>query len=136
MTEKDVCQGSCSDDIRTYVSIEPEKDFNVGSLAIKKGGAMEEHIIDVVRYGACVSTLIISVIAMYKADDNNAMRRLSALLGAVLILFNEEIGRITYLLIGSLIELWITLMGVGFVLIAGLIIMFLPVIGAFRWLKS
>ncbi len=97
---------------------------------------MEEHIIDVVRYGVCVSTLIISVIAMFKADDNNAMRRLSALLGAILIFFNEEIGRITYLLIGSLIELWITLMGVGFVLIAGLIIMFLPVIWAFRWLKS
>ena len=97
---------------------------------------MEEHIINVVRYGVCISTLIISVIAMLKADDNHAMRRLSAALGAVLIYFNEEIGRITYLLIGSFIEFCITLMGVGFVLIAGLVIMFLPVKWAFRWLKS
>ncbi len=97
---------------------------------------MEEHIIEVVRYGVCVTSLIVAVIAMIKADDNHAMRRLSALLAAVLIYFNEEIGHITYLAIGSTIELLITLMGVGFVLIAGIIIMLLPAILAFRWLKS
>ena len=97
---------------------------------------MEEHIIDVVRYGVCITSLILAVIMMIKADDNHAMRRLSAILAAILIFFNEEIGRITYLLIGSFIEFCITLMGVGFVLIAGLVIMFLPVLWAFRWLKS
>lgn len=97
---------------------------------------MEEHIIEVVRYGVCVTTLIISIIAMIKADDNNAMRRLSALLAAVLIYFNKDIGQFTYLAIGSFIELWITAVGVGFVFVAGIVVMALPVIVAFRWLKS
>ena len=80
---------------------------------------MEKHIIEVVRYGVCVTTLIISIIAMIKADDNNAMRRLSALLAAVLIYFNKDIGQFTYLAIGSFI-----------------VVMALPVIVAFRWLRS
>ena len=80
-------------------------------------------------------TLIITIIAMIKADDNNAMRRLSALLAAVLIYFNKEIGQITYLAIGAFIELWITAVVAGFVFVAGIVVMALPIIAAFRWMR-
>ena len=49
---------------------------------------MEMHIIDIVRFATCILSLIIAIVAMIKADDNNAMRRLSALLAGVLIFFN------------------------------------------------
>lgn len=62
---------------------------------------MEAHIIDIVRFATCLLTLIIAVVAMIKADDNNAMRRLSAVLAAVIVYFNEQIGLMVYLLIGS-----------------------------------
>ena len=55
---------------------------------------MEMHIIDIVRFATCILSLIIAIVAMIKADDNNAMRRLSALLAGVLISFNEQIGSI------------------------------------------
>ena len=61
---------------------------------------MEMHIIDIVRFATCILSFIIAIVAMIKADDNNAMRRLSALLAGVLIFFNEQIGSMVYLLIG------------------------------------
>ena len=53
---------------------------------------MEMHIIDIVRFATCILSLIIAIVAMIKADDNNAMRRLLALLAGVLISFNEQIS--------------------------------------------
>lgn len=95
---------------------------------------MEQHIIDVIRFGFCISSLAIAVAAMVKADDNNAMRRLTAALEAVIIFFNEQIGQTVYLLIGSTIEVLIAMMGLGFVLIAGIVIMLLPALAALRWM--
>lgn len=95
---------------------------------------MEEHIIEIVRFGVCGVILIIGLILMYKADDNHAMRRLSALLSAVMIYFNNEIGHLVYLVIGALIELWFSLMGLGFILICGVVVMILPVLWVISWM--
>ena len=90
---------------------------------------MEMHIIDIVRFATCILSLIIAIV-----DDNNAMRRLSALLAGVLISFNEQIGSIVYLLIGSSIELLIATAGVGFVIVLTVVIMVLPILAVIRWL--
>lgn len=94
---------------------------------------MEAHIINIVRFMVCFLSLITAIIAMLKADDNNAMRRLSAVLAAVLIYFNEQIGSMTYLTIGSTIEALITTAGVGFVLILAASVMILPIVFLVRW---
>lgn len=95
---------------------------------------MEAHIIDIVRFATCLMALITAIAAMIKADDNNAMRRLSAVLAAVLIYFNEQIGAMVYLIIGSTIETLIATAGVGFILILAAVIMILPFIAIIRWL--
>lgn len=95
---------------------------------------MEMHIIDIVRFATCILSLIIAIVAMIKADDNNAMRRLLALLAGVLISFNEQIGSMAYLLIGSSIELLIATAGVGFVIVLTAVIMVLPILAVIRWL--
>lgn len=95
---------------------------------------MEMHIIDIVRFATCILSFIIAIVAMIKADDNNAMRRLSALLAGVLIFFNEQIGSMVYLLIGSSIELLIATAGVGFVIVLTAVIMVLPIFAVIRWL--
>lgn len=94
---------------------------------------MEVHIINIVRFAVCMLALIIAVTAMIKADENNAIRRLSAMLAAVLIYFNEVIGSMVYLLIGSAIETLIAAAGVGFVLVLAIVIMLLPLIAVIRW---
>jgi len=95
---------------------------------------MEVHIINIVRFITCLSALIIAIIAMVKAEDNNAIRRISAVLAGVLIYFNRQIGSIVYLTIGSTIEAFIATAGVGFVLILVIVIMLLPILFIFRWL--
>ena len=95
---------------------------------------MEMHIIDIVRFATCILSLIIAIVAMIKADDNNAMRRLLALLAGVLISFNEQIGSMVSLLIGSSIELLIATAGVGFVIVLTAVIMVLPILAVIRWL--
>ena len=95
---------------------------------------MEVHIINIVRFITCLSALIIAIIAMVKAEDNNAIRRISAVLAGVLIYFNRQIGSIVYLTIGSTIEAFIATTGVGFVLILAIVIMLLPILFIFRWL--
>ena len=95
---------------------------------------MEVHIINIVRFITCLLTLIIAIIAMVKAEDNNAIRRISAVLAGVLIYFNRQIGSIVYLTIGSTIEAFIATAGVGFVLILVIVIMLLPILFIFRWL--
>lgn len=95
---------------------------------------MEAHIISIVRFMVCSLSLITAIVAMVKADDNNAMRRLSAVLAAVLIYFNEQIGSMAYLTIGSTIEALITSAGVGFVLILAATVMIFPIVFLVRWL--
>lgn len=95
---------------------------------------MEAHIISIVRFMVCFLSLSTAIVAMLKADDNNAMRRLSAVLAAVLIYFNEQIGSMAYLTIGSTIEALITSAGVGFVLILAVTVMIFPIVFLVRWL--
>ena len=95
---------------------------------------MEAHIINIVRFAVYSFSLITAIVAMIKADDNNAMRRLSAVLAAVLIYFNEQIGSMAYLTIGSTIEALVATAGVGFVLILAAVVMLFPFIGILRWL--
>lgn len=95
---------------------------------------MEAHIINIVRFMVCFLSLSTAIVAMLKADDNNAMRRLSAVLAAVLIYFNEQIGSMTYLTIGSTIEALIATAGVGFVLILTASVMIFPIVFLIRWL--
>lgn len=95
---------------------------------------MEAHIISIVRFMVCSLSLVTAIVAMVKADDNNAMRRLSAVLAAVLIYFNEQIGSMAYLTIGSTIEALVTSAGVGFVLILAATVMIFPIVFLVRWL--
>ena len=95
---------------------------------------MEEHIINIVRFAVCLLSLITAIVAMMKADDNNAMRRLSAILAGVLIFFNEQIGSLAYLTIGSTIETLLATAGVGFVLTFAVVVMIFPIIMIVRWL--
>ena len=93
---------------------------------------MEAHIISIVRFAVCLLTLIIAAVAMFKADDNNAMRRLSAALAAVIIYFNEQIGEKVYLTIGSIMEALAATAGLGFVLALLIVIVLLPFIIVLR----
>ncbi|MDO5415484.1 MAG: hypothetical protein Q4F78_08480 [Bacillota bacterium] len=95
---------------------------------------MEAHIINVVRFAVCLLSLVTAIVAMVKADDNNAMRRLSAVLAGVLIYFNEQIGSMAYLTIGSTIEALMATAGVGFVLALAIVVMLFPFIFIIRWL--
>lgn len=95
---------------------------------------MEAHIINIVRFETCLLVLITAIVAMLKANDNNAMRRLSTALAAVIIYFNEQIGSMVYLTIGSTIEALIATAGVGFVIILVVVVMLLPFIIVIHWL--
>lgn len=95
---------------------------------------MEEHIINIVRFAVCLLSLIAAIVAMVKADDNNAMRRLVAILAAIIILFNEQVGEGVYFVIVSTIETLLALSGVGFVLVVAVIFMLLPIFILIRWL--
>ena len=89
---------------------------------------MEDHIINIVRFAVCLLSLIIAIILMIKADDNNAMRRLVAILTAIIVFFNEQIGEGVYLILISTIETLLALSGVGFILLAAVVVMLLPII--------
>ena len=89
---------------------------------------MEDHIINIVRFAVCLLSLIISIVLMIKADDNNAMRRLVAILTAIIVFFNEQIGEGVYLILISTIETLLALSGVGFILLAAVVVMLLPII--------
>jgi hypothetical protein len=95
---------------------------------------METHIIEIVRFAVCIMALLTAVVLMIKVDDNNAMRRLVVALAVVLIYFNKQIGIVTYLLIGSVLETLIAAMGVTFVVIILILIMVFPLIALLKWL--
>jgi len=62
---------------------------------------MEQNIIEIVRFAVCI---LVAIVLMVKADDNNIMRRLAVAFAAFLVYCNEQIGVMTYLLIGSTLE--------------------------------
>lgn len=94
---------------------------------------MEQYIIEIVRFAVCIMAILAAIVLMIKADDNNIMRRLAVAFAALLVYFNEQIGVITYLLIGSTLETLIAAMGVTFVIIMAVVIMILPAVALFRW---
>lgn len=94
---------------------------------------MEAHIINIMRFGICILTLAVSVRAMIRTASPK-IRRLTAVLAAVLIFFNEKAGEAAYLVFGSLLEMTAAVVALGFVLVAGIMIMLLPVVGLIRWL--
>lgn len=94
---------------------------------------MEAHIISIVRFATCSLVLITAIVVMLKADDNNAMRRLSAALAAVLIYFNKQIGTMVYLTIGSTIEALVVSAGIGFVIALAVVVILLPFIIVIYW---
>lgn len=95
---------------------------------------MEAHIISIFRFAVCLFSMIIAIVAMIKASDNDAFRRLSAILAAMVIFFNVEIGEKLYLMVGSTIEVIAATAGIGFVLVLLAVVMFLPLIFIIRWL--
>ena len=94
---------------------------------------MEAHIINIMRFGLCILTLAVSVRVMIRTASPK-IRRLTAVLAAVLIFFNEKAGEAAYLIFGSLLEMTAAVVALGFVLIAGIMIMLLPAVGLIRWL--
>lgn len=94
---------------------------------------MEQHIIEIVRFAVCIIAILVAIVLMVKADDNNIMRRLAVAFAALLVYCNEQIGVMTYLLIGSTLEALMAAMGVTFVVILAITIMILPLVALFRW---
>lgn len=94
---------------------------------------MEAHIIEIVRFLVCLSAVIVAVAVMIKLDDNDAVRRLTAALAAALIFFNQQIGVLAYLLLGSVLETLIAVMGVAFVVVLVAVIAFFPLVAMIRW---
>lgn len=94
---------------------------------------MEQHIIEIVRFAVCIMAILVAIVLMIKADDNNLMRRLAFAFAAFLVYCNEQIGVMTYLLIGSTLETLMAAMGVTFVIVLAVVIMVLPLVALFRW---
>lgn len=94
---------------------------------------MEQHIIEIVRFAVCIIAILAAILLMIKADDNNIMRRLAVAFAVFLVYFNEQIGEMTYLLIGSTLETLMAAMGVTFVIILAVVMMVLPLVALFRW---
>ena len=94
---------------------------------------MEQHIIEIVRFAVCIIAILAAILLMVKADDNNIMRRLAVAFAVLLVYFNEQIGEMTYLLIGSTLEALMAAMGVMFVVVLAVTIMILPLVALFRW---
>ena len=94
---------------------------------------MEQHIIEIVRFAVCIMAILVAIVLVVKADDNNLMRRLAVAFAALLVYCNEQIGMMTYLLIGSTLETLMAAMGVTFVIIMAVVIMILPLVALFRW---
>lgn len=96
---------------------------------------LQTRIVAIIRFAVCFLSLVIGIVVMLRADDNNALRRLTCALSALVIYFNAEIGSAVYLLIGSILETIMAVMGVGFALCLGLVIMLLPIILVLHYLK-
>lgn len=94
---------------------------------------MEEHIIEIVRFLVCLSSVVAAVVVMIKVDDSDMARRLAAGLAAGVVLINRQIGALVYLLLGSILETLIAAMGVVFVIVLLAVIAIFPLIALIRW---
>lgn len=96
---------------------------------------MQEHLILIVRYITCVVLTLLALVVIFKVGDNHLARLLMAALAAVLVYFNEEIGSVAYLMIGSTVEAMVATMGVLFVLILAAVLCLFPIIAVIHWLS-
>lgn len=94
----------------------------------------EMKLVAIVRFAVILAALIFGIAVTLRSDDNGALRRISCVLSALLIYFNEEIGSWVYLTLGATIETILTVMGVGFTLVLGAVLMLLPLIFTVRYL--
>lgn len=94
----------------------------------------EMKLVAIVRFVVILAALIFGIAVTLRSDDNGALRRISCVLSALLIYFNEEIGSWVYLTLGATIETILTVMGVGFTLVLGAVLMLLPLIFTIRYL--
>lgn len=94
----------------------------------------EMKLVAIVRFAVILAALIFGIAVTLRSDDNGALRRISCVLSALLIYFNEEIGSWVYLTLGATIETILTVMGVGFTLVLGAVLMLLPLIFTIRYL--
>lgn len=94
---------------------------------------MEYHIIEIVRLVTCVTALAIGVAVMIKADGI-LLRAVTAAASIAAIYFNEYLGHLVYLAIGSALEALIASLGVTFVISLVAVIALFPVIAVVRWL--
>lgn len=94
----------------------------------------EMKLVAIVRFAVILAALIFGITVTLRSDDNGALRRISCVLSALLIYFNEEIGSWVYLTLGATIETILTVMGVGFTLVLGAVLMLLPLIFTIRYL--
>lgn len=96
---------------------------------------MEAHIIQIMRFAICMLTMFVSVPAIFRARTPK-VRRLTAILAAFLIFFNERAGVAAYLILRAMLEMLAALAVLGFFLIAGATLMILPIAGVIRWIKQ
>lgn len=94
----------------------------------------EMKMVAIVRFAVILAALIFGIVVTLRSDDNGPLRRVSCILSAVLIYFNEQIGAWVYLTLGATIETILAVMGVGFTLVLGAVIMLLPLIFTIRYL--
>ena len=98
---------------------------------------MEMHIMQIIRFVVYIITVGLAITLMYKADDNDWLRRLILVVSGVVILFNVKIGVFTYLILGTTLETIMTAAGGAFVilflLVLGVTIVIFPLVALFRW---
>lgn len=95
---------------------------------------LEMRLIAIVRFAVCMLSLLFGIIVTLRSDDNRLLRYVSCALSAGLIYFSEKIGVWVYLTLGAAIETILAIMGVGFTLCLGAVIMLVPLILAVRYL--
>ncbi len=94
----------------------------------------EMKLVAIVRFAVILAALIFGIVVTLRSDDRGALRRVSVCLSMLLVYFNEEIGAWVYLTLGATIETILTVMGVGFTLVLGAVLMLLPLIFTIRYL--
>lgn len=98
---------------------------------------MEMHIMQIIRFVVYVITVLLAILLMKRADDNDWLRRGIMIISAIIILFNPKISTITYLVLGTTLETIMTTVGIGltiaFLLVLGLTIVIFPMVALFRW---
>ena len=97
---------------------------------------MEYHLMFIVRMLCYLSAVILGSIFMIRLGDSPLGRRVAAAGFVAAVVFNQAISGVVYSLLASVLEVILGIMGFGFVLIAALVLMLLPIILVVGWIKS